>query len=456
MSTNQENSSLNNQNNSKYPIEKLFDLKRIKSSHLWLTLYSPLGLCLFIIRFFIFLYVLFVSSILPHSSTVRRSLFFILGISITVDEEYFRKLKAKFLVANHISDLDPVILNLLMPCAAYVNSSSSRSSSANNQPCYISWLCRILKRDDDGGGDGDNNVYELSTKNIPIVCFPEQSKTNGRFGLFKFTSCFYHHDSLVHMVFLQTKRPFFNVSISPLGGHWLADLFWILFLPVTIFKVKHLGTLEKEETETFEQFLQRIQSVMASKTGLQATDYCLHDKREFIKRLLTEENFKRSLLSTKNSAGNNNRQKQQQQQSTNKQNGLKIDEYSQKVKEILPQVPLNVIKEDIAITNNIDDTVERILNGVVKFEPEPQQQQQQSSSSVNDHSIQSTLNTNIKISAIDNKNFAAKTFGKTSSERVSSFQERKEQMYRMARIRYLRKRGLVNNSNLLLPQQQQQ
>ncbi|KAH7641265.1 hypothetical protein HUG17_4309 [Dermatophagoides farinae] len=422
MSTNQENSSLNNQNNSKYPIEKLFDLKRIKSSHLWLTLYSPLGLCLFIIRFFIFLYVLFVSSILPHSSTVRRSLFFILGISITVDEEYFRKLKAKFLVANHISDLDPVILNLLMPCAAYVNSSSSRSSSANNQPCYISWLCRILKRDDDGGGDGDNNVYELSTKNIPIVCFPEQSKTNGRFGLFKFTSCFYHHDSLVHMVFLQTKRPFFNVSISPLGGHWLADLFWILFLPVTIFKVKHLGTLEKEETETFEQFLQRIQSVMA----------------------------------IENRAGNNNRQKQQQQQSTNKQNGLKIDEYSQKVKEILPQVPLNVIKEDIAITNNIDDTVERILNGVVKFEPEPQQQQQQSSSSVNDHSIQSTLNTNIKISAIDNKNFAAKTFGKTSSERVSSFQERKEQMYRMARIRYLRKRGLVNNSNLLLPQQQQQ
>ena len=212
--------------------------------------------------------------------------------------------------------------------------------------------------------------------------------------------------------------------------------------------------MEKEETETFEQFLQRIQSVMATKTGLQATDYCLHDKREFIKRLLTEENFKRSLLSTKNSAGNNNRQKQQQQQSTNKQNGLKIDEYSQKVKEILPQVPLNVIKEDIAITNNIDDTVERILNGVVKFEPEPQQQQQ--SSSVNDHSIQSTLNTNIKISAIDNKNFAAKTFGKTSSERVSSFQERKEQMYRMARIRYLRKRGLVNNSNLLLPQQQQQ
>ena len=214
--------------------------------------------------------------------------------------------------------------------------------------------------------------------------------------------------------------------------------------------------MEKEETETFEQFLQRIQSVMASKTGLQATDYCLHDKREFIKRLLTEENFKKSLLSTKNSAGNYNRQKQQQQQSTNKQNGLKIDEYSQKVKEILPQVPLNVIKEDIAITNNIDDTVERILNGVVKFEPEPQQQQQQSSSSVNDHSIQSTLNTNIKISAIDNKNFAAKTFGKTSSERVSSFQERKEQMYRMARIRYLRKRGLVNNSNLLLPQQQQQ
>lgn len=142
-----------------------------------------------------------------------------------MDEEYFRKLKAKFLIANHISDFDPIIMNLIIPCAAYIN-------NTNNPPCYLNWLCQILKQD-----DGDN-AYELSMKNIPIVCFPEQSKTNGRFGLFKFTSCLYHHDSLVHMIFLEAKRPFFKVSISPLSSYWLTDLFWILFLPVTIFKVK--------------------------------------------------------------------------------------------------------------------------------------------------------------------------------------------------------------------------
>ena len=59
-------------------------------------------------------------------------------------------------------------------------------------------------------------------------------------------------------------------------------------------KFRHLGKLEKEESETYEEFLQRIQSVMAKKTGLQATDFRLNDKREFIKRLLKENQIKKS------------------------------------------------------------------------------------------------------------------------------------------------------------------
>ncbi|OTF69440.1 hypothetical protein BLA29_012712 [Euroglyphus maynei] len=114
-----------------------------------------------------------------------------------------------------------------------------------------------------------------------------------------------------------------------------------------------------------------------------------------------------------------------------------------KVKEILPQVPMDVIKADIAITNNIDDTVERILNGVVKFEPE-QSLAEKLDNNGQQSVLSTTMNNNIKISAIENKNFAAKSFGKTSAERVSSFQERKAQMYRAARIRYLQKRGLLN------------
>lgn len=204
-------------------------------------------------------------------------------------------------------------------------------------------------------------------------------------------------------------------------------------------KFRHLGKLEKEESETYEEFLQRIQSVMANKTGLQATDFRLNDKREFIKRLLKENQIKKSSKS-------NPKQKQQQ---TNSQKESKINDYSKKVKEILPQVPLDVIKADILITNNIDDTVERILNGIVKFIPEKQQQ----SSLVDEKllldkdvpSTSSSITSNdIKIPVVDNKNFGAKTFGKTSTERISSFQERKAQMYRMARIRYLQKRGLLN------------
>ena len=120
-------------------------------------------------------------------------MFFVLGLSVDVDEEYFKQLKTKFIISNHISDMDPIVLSLIMPCAC-VNANQS------GFPGYVNWLCRMLKID---GGDDQDNSMEVTMKNIPIVCFPEQSKSNGRAGLFKFsTSLFNHHVPLVHLVFL--------------------------------------------------------------------------------------------------------------------------------------------------------------------------------------------------------------------------------------------------------------
>lgn len=157
---------------------------------------------------------------------------------------------------------------------------------------------------------------------------------------------------------------------------------------------------------------------MASKTNLNASSYTVGDKQELLKRLRTERNTQKT---SKKSDRNAN---------------MKIDQMSAKVKEVLPQVPLSVIKTDIMETKNIDDTIERILSGTVSYEPETVPLASTSKQTPTSPSVEAPK-----------LNLAAANFGKTAEERAQSFQERKEQMFRLARIRYIQKHGLIQQQS---------
>lgn len=114
---------------------------------------------------------------------------------------------------------------------------------------------------------------------------------------------------------------------------------------------------------------------------------------------------------------------------------LSTDEMAIKVKEVLPQVPLAAIKTDIMVTRNIDDTIERILNGQVQYSPE-----NVSPSEAKVAASGSRTSSN-QTSSDSGKLFycGAANFGKNAFDRSKSFQERKEHLFRVARARYLQK-----------------
>lgn len=159
---------------------------------------------------------------------------------------------------------------------------------------------------------------------------------------------------------------------------------------------------------------------MASQTNLIASNFDNGDKKEMIKRLRAEMIAKSHTSKVEN-----------------KPRPLSIDEMAIKVKEVLPQVPLGAIRGDIVLTKNIDDTIERILNGQVKYTSEETEQEglrANASSSASKPSSESA------------KLFycGASSFGKNAPDRSKSFQERKEHLFRVARLRYLQK---LNNGN---------
>ena len=185
---------------------------------------------------------------------------------------------------------------------------------------------------------------------------------------------------------------------------------------------RYLSSAEKNENESIDDYSKRTQIKMATQTKLYASNFDKNDKKEMMKRIRAEQMAIRA---------------QKQKEATQaKSFAFSIDDMAVKVKEVLPQVPLSAIKTDIAITKNIDDTIERILSGNVPYTPE-------AAPSNSLPKTESSSNTNAS-SSESGKLFycGASTFGKSTNDRAKSFQERKEHLFRVARMRYIQKHNL--------------
>lgn len=162
-----------------------------------------------------------------------------------------------------------------------------------------------------------------------------------------------------------------------------------------------------------------------------------------------------------------------------------LDLMASRVKEVLPQVPLDVIRRDISQTANVDETITRLLDGTVSYQPLlvisekektspslsseagatsslPKQMSSNSltspsslsstTSSSRESNVSSSSSPSTPPSSSLNQSFpplstAASTFGKTPDERHTSFEERKRLLIEAAKQRYLAKHGLLLNQS---------
>uniref|UniRef100_T1IIU4 Lipid droplet-regulating VLDL assembly factor AUP1 n=1 Tax=Strigamia maritima TaxID=126957 RepID=T1IIU4_STRMM len=447
-----------------------------------LFLYFPLGIVLCILRIFIGINALIAACILPRMSLMRsyilRTMCLILGIVVQEENTEEKNRAAKLIISNHVSIIDHLALDLVLPCIM---------PSMWDLPQIINWCLGykdfagkrgrgILIENIKKHLNGINVIYSIITVLLYVIflCIsesvcsvlihPEGLITNGSVGLLKFSSWPFSLARTINPIALRLNRPSpFPIPASVAGSRWYADLFWFFFIPFTIFTVRYLPEDTKDEDEDEQDTANRVQETIAAELKLRATSLSTSDILEYIKRNLTpiQTTVQRNSITT---FSNENSE---------------LLRMAQQVKEVLPNVPLEVIRRDLLRTRNVDLTITNILEGLVPFVPETSQEQMtfvdsnssQPESSINDgfsgspglqpQSCATTSdNSNVSFSSavsIGRKSIlnatifslwwfqasdfstAASSFGKSAEERMMSFQERKQQLIEHARKLYIEK-----------------
>lgn len=117
---------------------------------------------------------------------------------------------------------------------------------------------------------------------------------------------------------------------------------------------------------------------------------------------------------------------------------VRVVAMAQQVKEVLPHVPLEVIRTDLVQTNCVDTTIANLLEGRVPFFPESKEAGDLPAPSTSQAAAASGIQGSV---AAPSSKPATKQFAKSPVERHLSLQERKRALYDYARRRFAEKHG---------------
>eukprot|EP00112_Aurelia_sp_Birch-Aquarium-sp1_P005594 Seg164.8 transcript_id=Seg164.8/GoldUCD/mRNA.D3Y31 product="Ancient ubiquitous protein 1" protein_id=Seg164.8/GoldUCD/D3Y31 len=401
-------------------IEDVFNVNRLPNgaSLLLLLLYSPLGvfICLFRLLFCVQLGIIL--SLLPKGSIVRQLILricgYILGVAISVQNRENSSSRSKILVSNNISELDCLALEAIEPHVLV-----SRSPKL---PFFVNWL---LGYHDFGNSAAEmtqnvNEYFQNADTKIPLLVLPEESTTNGKISLLKFSLWPFQFNKEYQPVLLKARRPpILNVNLSTLDSGFWSDLFWMFFLPYTIYEIRYLDVMKKQETAPNEEFAKSVNKEMSNALNLQQSQFDIRDKSEYIKKL---KHAQREIF-------------QQRQQTThqiissNTANSIsKLDRMVKQVKDVLPQVPKDAIRKDLMTSKSVDLTLTNILEGRVSYVPLTNEE----SEAEKRQQIENEKNTGKSKTSIRSTNISNTNIG-------LSFHERKGNMIEEARRLYLEK-----------------
>ncbi|XP_047210422.1 lipid droplet-regulating VLDL assembly factor AUP1 [Girardinichthys multiradiatus] len=404
-------------------IEDMFDFRRFPKDAvalLLLLIYSPVGICLMLMRIFIGVHVFLVSCAIPESIVRRfvvRIMCSVLGMHVRQRNPRSRDKNTKLYICNHVTEFDHNIINLLTP----FNTPQLEGSTG-----FMCWARGFMEIHSASSQEeiGESLQRYCSTEGTPpLLVFPEEDTTNGRAGLLKFSSWPFTLTESIQPVALRVSRPV--LSLSTVESGWLIDLLWTLFAPCTVYHVSWLPPVSRQDGESTQEFANKVQELLAIELGLVSTKITKADKAEHIKRK------RHSIPQTSTSATSGSIGLGFMAQSLGPDDHW-IAKMAQQVKEVLPHVPINVITRDLAKTNCVDTTITNLLENKEEASMEATGTSTCGASRIN--SFPSGSSPTIKPSA--------KTFGRSPTDRHLSLQQRKEALYNYARRRYIEKHGL--------------
>ncbi|XP_042912478.1 lipid droplet-regulating VLDL assembly factor AUP1 homolog [Parasteatoda tepidariorum] len=269
-------------------LEDLFFTSRIlKRPQVYKALlYFPFGLVLLAFRIAVCFLGVIVLSLLPKTSHTRsfllKGLCKILGFVIEVDDKYLDD-SSKLLVSNHVSILDRLAVNVMVPC-----NTVSKDFHIRNIDSLWFWKDDVrYPRNLSDDAVSALRTY-IDSSSIRVLCFPEETTTNGKIGLLKFHPGICTLSSSVQPVLIWVSiSSFMKISPSVIGSTVFGDLVWAFFLPCISFTLKVLPSIIKHPEESIEDYSKRIQETMAKSLESSPTIYTSSDKDELIKRLKT-------------------------------------------------------------------------------------------------------------------------------------------------------------------------
>lgn len=396
---------------------------------LYLLLYSPIGIFIVLLRTLLGLVFIILGNVLPDVSftrTLLTNLFRAVFGIIVHTENLSNKDNVKVVISNYISPLDHFVVHTATGCILPYQT---------NLPSQLSF-CLGLKN-----FGPQTNLEEikkcigsfLSSSSVPVLFQPEGKLTNGQ-GVLKFKDWPFSLSEQVQPLYLQLRRPIFDISISTITSGFWSDMFWYLFSPWTIYNVCFLPVERKGDFNDTD-FAENVRQKIATGLMVEACSYGASDVIEWEKRYLLEQRRARMVHNSPSTPIQNN--------------NPELHRMARQVKEVLPVVPYNVIYKDLSRTKNVDITISNILEGHVSYTPEAAPEPSTSSAS-RAISIAKNEITYQKLGLKDSLCTAASSFPKSAQERMQSFQERKMQLILTARQRYIDKHGitaLASNSN---------
>ncbi|MEQ2181734.1 Ancient ubiquitous protein 1, partial [Goodea atripinnis] len=263
-------------------IEDMFDFRRFPKDAvalLLLLIYSPVGICLMLMRIFIGVHVFLVSCAIPESIVRRfvvRIMCSVLGMHVRQRNPRSRDKNTKLYICNHVTEFDHNIINLLTP----FNTPQLEGSTG-----FMCWARGFMEIHSASSQEaiGESLQRYCSTEGTPpLLVFPEEDTTNGRAGLLKFSSWPFSLTESIQPVALRVSRPV--LSLSTVESGWLIDLLWTLFAPCTVYHVSWLPPVSRQDGESTQEFANKVQELLAIELGLVSTKITKADKAEHIKR----------------------------------------------------------------------------------------------------------------------------------------------------------------------------
>ncbi|XP_035673002.1 ancient ubiquitous protein 1-like [Branchiostoma floridae] len=339
-------------------ISDLYDNARLPNwpQRLLLLPYFPIGLALALVRIFVGLHVFLISCLLPRNSVLTRvvlkTMCAVLGIVVSSDGPDHEHNRPRLLIANHVTELDYTAVNLVLPCVM---------PCSENLPRWLSWMLGQKHRGETRTQLSQDAQQHLSQETLPLMFQPEEVCTNSQKGLLKFSSLPFSLDHpTVQPIAISVSRPLFSIGVCLPGSSWWADLFWFLFTPATVFTLRFLPSVHREE-DSAEEFGRKTQKILAAHLGVEATNITKADVLEHLKRMSHMPQPEAAPVSTQTTRSPGARPKQPAPTSTGDRTPRtgnvvstrnsgerKLQVMVSQVREVLPQVPEDIVRRDLS------------------------------------------------------------------------------------------------------------